>query len=333
MTVVLKCFFLAIFISSGAVAAGDSSLTIPHNTDAKDVLLKMTQAMKTLNYQGTVAFLKNGRLEPMKYFHAVEKGVEQERLLSLNSPLREIIRDSDRVSCLFKARHQLIVDQRPFERSFLIDIPANLDALDAIYNITVVGEAYVAMLPVLVIAIQPKDNFRYARKIWVDKQHFLPLKVLVYDLANEAIEQLVFTEFQLKDTLPLVDAKLLNAVNPPPSVHPLPIQKSDQANFVLTNLPQGFHELFFTRKPMHNSDQQVDHLLMSDGFASVSIYMENKNAATQPELYAQGGVQSVGTVNFISRTLGDFEFTVMGEVPAETVKLIADGIKLRDLKN
>ncbi len=289
--------------------------------------------MKTLNYQGTVAFLKNGRLEPMKYFHAVEKGVEQERLLSLNSPLREIVRDADRVSCLFKARHQLIVDHRPFERSFLIDIPANLDTLDAIYNITVVGEEDVAMLPALVIAIQPKDNFRYARKIWVEKQHFLPLKVLVYDLANEAIEQLVFTELQLKETLPLVDVKFLNAVNPPPPVHPLPIQKSDQANFVLANLPQGFQELFFTRKPIHNSDQQVDHLLMSDGFASVSVYMENKNAASQPELYGQGSVQSIGTVNFISRTLGDFEFTVMGEVPAETVKLIADGIKLRDLKN
>ncbi len=333
MTAVLKFFFLALFLSSGAVNAEDSSLTIPHNTNGKDVLIKMTQAMKTLNYQGTVAFLKNGRLEPMKYFHAVEKGVEQERLLSLNSPLREIVRDADRVSCLFKARHQLIVDHRPFERSFLIDIPANLDALDAIYNITVVGEEDVAMLPALVIAIQPKDNFRYARKIWVEKQHFLPLKVLVYNLANEAIEQLVFTELQLKETLPLVDVKFLNAVNPPPPVHPLPIQKSDQANFVLANLPQGFQELFFTRKPIHNSDEQVDHLLMSDGFASVSVYMENKNAASQPELYGQGSVQSIGTVNFISRTLGDFEFTVMGEVPAETVKLIADGIKLRDLKN
>lgn len=327
---VLKCFFLALSIFTGTAAAGDSRLLPP---EAKQVLIKMTQAMEALNYQGTVAFLKNGKLEPMKYFHAVDKGVEQERLLSLNSPLREIIRDADRVSCLFKATQQLVVDQRPFERSFLIDIPANLDALDGIYNIVVVGEENIAMLPAFVIAIYPKDNFRYARKIWVEKQHFLPLKVVVYDLANEVLEQLVFTELQVKDALPLVDAKFLDAVNPAPPVHQLQIQKSDQANFVLNALPPGFREIFFTRKPMHNSDQQVDHLLMSDGFASVSIYMENKNAAMQPELYAQGGVQSIGTVNFISRTLGDFEITVMGEVPADTVKLIADGIKLRDLKN
>jgi sigma-E factor negative regulatory protein RseB len=55
--------------------------------------------------------------------------------------------------------------------------------------------------------------------------------------------------------------------------------------------------------------------------------MENKSAAVQ------SGHQSVGAVNSYSRTINNYQLTVMGEVPAETVKLIGEGVKLRDLKD
>ena len=55
------------------------------------LLSAMTQAMTELNYQGTVAIFKNDKLDTLQYFHSVQNGVEQERLLSLNSPLREVI--------------------------------------------------------------------------------------------------------------------------------------------------------------------------------------------------------------------------------------------------
>jgi len=342
--IVIKCFFLAsLFLSIGLLSPGtalgkDPELNPPKAIDiqsGKQFLLHMTQAMQTLNYQGTVAFLRNGKLEPMKYFHAAHNGVEQERLLSLNSPLREVIRDAGKVSCLYKVTQQLVVDHRPFERSFLVDLPKNLDELDAIYSIDVVGEENIAMLPAYVIAITPKDTLRYARKIWLGKQQFLPLKVVVYGLADgvisdEALEQMVFTDLEVTDTLPFVDVRKPDPGNPVQNIYKLQAQSSNQAGFIASRLPQGFREIFFTRRPMHNSEQPVDHLLLSDGLASVSIYMEHKNSEIQPESYISKNVQSVGAVNFFSRTLGDFELTVMGEVPAETVKLIAEGIKLRD---
>ncbi|TAL49673.1 MAG: negative regulator of sigma E activity [Methylovulum sp.] len=341
---VIKCFFLVLlFLSTGILSTGkvlgkDSGISRPESVEAqsgKQLLLKMTQAMQVLNYQGTVAFLRNGKLEPMKYFHAADNGVEQERLLSLNSPLREVIRDAGKVSCLYKATQQLVVDHRPFERSFLVDLPKNLDELDAIYNIDVVGEENIAMLPAYVIAISPKDNLRYARKLWLSKQHFLPLKVVVYDLLDSAfldkgLEQLVFTELEVTDKLPFVDVRKADANNPVQAIYKLQAQSSNQAGFTASRLPQGFKEIFFTRRPMHNSGQPVDHLLLSDGLASVSVYMEHKNNAIQSETNSSKSVQSVGAVNFYSRTLGKFELTVMGEVPAETVKLIAEGVMLRE---
>jgi sigma-E factor negative regulatory protein RseB len=321
MTLV-KRFFVVLLLSTGIVLAGEAELNAQH------LLLNMSHAMAVLNYQGTVAFLKNGKLEPMKYVHAAAKGVQQERLLSLNSPLREIVRDGGEVSCLFKETQQSIVDHRPFERSFLVDIPNNLDEMGAIYQFEVVGEENVAMLPTYVVAIQPKDNARYPRKIWIEKKQFLPLKIVLYDNSGTPIEQVVFTEIEVKSALPFVDVKFPDdAANATQHIHQLQQKSSDQAAFIVTGLPKGFREVFFTRKPMHNAEQPVDHMLLSDGFTSVSIYMESKNPAMH------SGFQSVGAVNSYTRTINNYQLTVMGEVPAETVKLIAEGIKLRDLKD
>lgn len=313
----VKRFFLVLLLSTKTVFAADLE------PNARQALTKMTHAMRVLNYQGTVAFLRNGKLETMKYFHAAEKGIEQERLLSLNSPLREIIRDADKVSCLFKSTQQVVVDHRPVGRSFLIDLPQNLDELDTIYDFKVVGEEDVAMLPAYVVAIQPKDDFRYIRKIWIEQRQFLPLKVAVYDLSGAVLEQVVFTDLEVKEVLPFVEAKFGEATGAVKHIHQLQAQASEQAAFVVNNLPLGFEEIFFTRRPMHNSNQPVDHLLLSDGFAAVSVYMENKNTTMQQ------GLQSVGAVNSFSRTIDDWQLTVMGEVPAKTVKFIAEGIKLR----
>ncbi len=320
MTVV-KRFFVVLLLSIGIVSARESELK------GQQVLEKMNHAMEVLNYQGTVAFLKNGKLEPMKYVHAADKGVQQERLTSLNSPLREIVRDAGKVSCLFKETQRMIVDHRPFERSFLVDVPKNLDEMGDIYQFEMVGEENIAMMPSYVVAIQPKDNARYPRKIWIEKKQFLPLKVVLYDNSGVPLEQVVFTEIEVKDVLPFVDKKFSDDARLAQHIHQLQSQTSEQATFILPELPKGFREVFFTRKPMRNSEQPVDHLLLSDGFTSVSIYMEKKSAAME------SGLQSVGAVNSFSRTINKYQLTVMGEVPAETVKTIAEGIKLRGLQD
>ena len=310
--ILVNAIFLVLFASIGLASAGESEL------EARQLLVKMSHAMEVLNYQGTVALLRNGKLEPMKYVHAAEKGIEQERLTSLNSPLREIIRGAGQVSCLFKETQQTLVDYRPFERSFLLDVPSNLDDTGAVYQFEIVAEENVAMLPSYVVAVQPKDKARYSRKIWVEKQQFLPLKAVVYDNAGLPLEQVVFTDIEVKDALPFIAFKRQDAANQ--------AQSSDQAAFVVTALPKGFREIFFTRKPMHDAGLPVDHLVLSDGFTSVSVYMENKNPTMQ------SGLQAIGAVNSYSRTLNNYQLTVMGVAPAETVKLIAEGIKLRDSK-
>lgn len=307
-------FLIALMLVSAPVRAIEPELS------AQDILAKMHQAMAALNYQGTVAFLKNDRLEPMKYAHAAALGVQQERLQSLNSPLREIVRDTDKVSCIFKDSQHITLDYRPFEHSFLVDVPNDLDAASNSYQFERLGEENIAMLDTYVVAIIPKDQARYPRRIWVEKQQFLPLKAVLYDHTGKALEQWMFTDFAVKDNIPFV------TVNSPAAT--LPLQDSStaptHAAFEVTALPLGFSEIYFTQQHLHPSEPPVDHLLLSDGFTTVSVYMEHTRVGMP------SGLKALGAVNAYSRSLNNYPVTVMGEVPVETVKLIADGIKLKE---
>ena len=315
-------FFSMILAGLASATSLDAGISPQPMLSAQKALSNMVTAMQTLNFQGTVVFMRNGKLEPMKYFHAINEGREQERLLSLNSPLREIVRDAKQVRCLYKSTQTLNVDYRPFERSFLIDIPDDLQALNAVYEILLTGQEDIALRPSYVIALKPKDNLRYPRTVWLDTQHFLPLKIATYDFTNTIIEQKVFTDLQIVVEIALVETQQPKAMSPQLS--------TIEREFIIASLPKGFKEIYFTRRPLHNS-QPVDHLLLSDGLAFVSVYWE-KNAKNHPAPpQTDKHVQSLDTVNFFSRTLDTNELTVMGEVPAETVKAIAEAVELKKI--
>lgn len=300
-----------------------SSTAYSSQLTAQQWLERMSRAMKTLNYKGTVIFMKNGQIDTMKYSHSVDNGIEQERLSSLNSPLREVTRKSNEVSCLFKETSQKVINHHPIDSSFIVNLPQKLSNLDKLYSLVLDGQESVAMQPAQIIDIQPKDPLRYARKIWIEPQHFLPLKVEAYNLDGSILEQVVFTELNVDNNQEAQSGESDDNQLHIKHIHTAQAEPIENAPFVLKNWPDGFETIFFIRNSLQKSEKAVDHLLISDGFSSVSVYLEPKQ-----EKGIQG-LHTLGSVNSFSRVLGDFQVTVLGEVPAKTVELIADGIALR----
>ncbi|NJA06809.1 MucB/RseB C-terminal domain-containing protein [Methylomonas sp. UP202] len=288
-------------------------------------LENMSLAMKTLSFQGTIIFMKNGQLDTMKYHHLVENGVEQERLTSLNSPMREVVRKSNEVTCIFKETQQKIVNHHPLDSSFIINMPRNTAGLEKNYQLGLEGQEAVAMLPTQIVTIQPKDDLRYIRKIWIDTQFYLPLKVEVYNLDGTTLEQVVFTDLSRDGVGTAAPAAATGDDSRfhTKHIHTSQAEPLEQAPFELKQWPPGFEPVFFIRNSIEKSGKAVDHLLISDGFATVSVYREAKEA--------QGieGLHTLGSVNSVSRILGEQQITVLGEVPAKTVEMIAAGIVLR----
>lgn len=315
MNVLQRLLFL-LFINLSTASANEPA--------GVEWLEKMSQAMKVLNYRGTVAFMKNGHLDTMKYSHATQDGKEQERLLSLNSPLREVIRDSGKVSCTFKETQKRVVNHRPVSQSFIIDLPKQIESLSALYSVEVVGEESVAMRPAKIINVQPRDAYRYSRKIWLDTEWLLPLKVEIYNEDGDVLEQVVFTDINVEQQIPFAKAEEFESGQNIKHIHQAESESFEQASFEMDNLPVGFAKVFFTRMSMHKSSRSVDHLLLSDGFSSISIYLDDKNEEIE------SGLHALGSVNSYTRLFGDIQVTVLGEVPAQTVEFIARGIRVNN---
>lgn len=315
----MRCFVFGIWLLGAC-----SVFAAENEPNAIQALVNMTDAMTKLNFQGTVAFLKNGNLETLKYFHAVDNGKQQERLLSLNSPLREVVRADGMVSCIFKNSEKILVDHRPFGRSFLIDLPDNIQSLTQFYNLFITGDEQVAMLPTYVVHVQPKDQFRYARKIWLEKQLFLPLKIEVYSSDNTTLQQVIFTDVEVKDQLAFVDLKKAAEGKKVEHIHKMQSLPEEQAKISFSQIPAGFEVKFFMRMTMHNSKQEVEHLLLTDGFSAISVYLD------QEKQDMPLGPRSVGAINAYSKQLDNYLLTVMGEVPQKAVEYIANSIRLRE---
>lgn len=284
------------------------------------LLTAMQQAMTQLNYQGTVAILKNDKLDTSHYFHSNQNGVEQERLVALNSPLREVVRDNEKVSCLFKASQEIIIDHKPARQAFLLNLPNDPGNLLQFYDLTKNGEDQIALQTADQVEIKPKDQFRHTRKIWIAQDSKLPLKFEVLDFTGSTLEQVQFTDLRvvqdLKNVVLSDNAKSVH------HIHQFEDLGLEKVPFQFKQLPAGFEKKSYTRTRLPSGKQSVDQLLLSDGLSSVSIYLEKKNQTAHPSL------QTAGAVNSFSRVVNDHLITVIGDVPAVTVEFIAQSISM-----
>jgi len=237
--------------------------------------------------------------------------------------MREVIREAGTVRCVFKKTNKNVLNHRPINDSFIIDLPDDFSNITAAYQLLVGEEESVVMRPAYVVSVEPIDGYRYRRKIWIDKASFLPLKTEVYDLSEVTVEQVVFTNIEVGSQLTFVNTEDVSKGVDVKHVHQSELAPIHEASFILQNLPLNFYLVFFTHMNREDSTQGVEHVLLSDGFSSVSVYKEAKADDTQE------GLQTLGSVKSFTHVIDNFQITVMGEVPARTVQFIAQGVKLK----
>ena len=293
--------------------------------DAKAWLAATKQAVSHLNYRGTVAHLKDNRIESLQVLHRMSNGVEQERLLSVNTPMREVIRNAEKVTCYFPDSRSMSVETKPLRQSFLLDLPTDLTALSRHYTLSLGGTEHVAQRLARLVRIDPLDDYRFGRRIWVDVESKLPLKYELIDENGQVVEQMVFNSLSVEDSIPAQELSASTQFDGSWKVKQHETLPADSLIWTLDGVPDGFQMMSYTRLKRGPGNRAIDHILLSDGFSSVSIYIDelmNEFFTAQP--------RKVGGINSYTRKLDKYLVTVMGEVPAKTVQSIANGIHQQD---
>lgn len=210
--------------------------------DPREWLQRMTRALATRNYDGTFFHLSNGQVEAMRIVHRVRDGHVTERLQSLEGSGREYVRDNDRLTCYLPDKHKILVATRQSRGPFLSSLPHFGSGADRFYRIESLPQGRVLGRAVRVIAVSPKDQYRFGYRLWLDQKTAMPLKTQLCDSRGQVIEQILFAKLDMPQTIPDRDLKPTVSTADMRWVIQSPSQRASPAiaAFRASELPPGF---------------------------------------------------------------------------------------------
>lgn len=288
------------------------------DTNSRDWLVAMSQAMHQLNYEGELIYQQGQRLEILHQKHWVEAAGEHEQLTNLNGPLRELVRDKEGARCRLSNNESVAVSRLSALTGFPSLTSLADEGLERFYRIEFTEQARLAGRETQGIEIRPKDELRYGFRIYLDRENQLPLKQMLLDAQGEPLMSLIYS--RLVVTRPTHPGSIRQPVPEQPKIAGLsgPAPRGS-SGWNLSALPPGFRVVW---QKSHPTEEGLDHLVLSDGLASVSLYVA-ADARTGLE-----GPLHLGITGAYGRRLGKFQITAVGEVPEAALRWMAEAVRL-----
>jgi len=310
----------AALFSAGPALAGE-------RVEPRQMLERMTTAMSQMTYQGTFVYVQGDKIETMRITHVSDRDGVRERLVAVSGPPREVLRDSSGVRWVL-ADDRSVFEDSAFNRSFFPELPLDQnDQTELSYSLKLGSRARIAGHYARNLKVLPKDRYRYGYSLWLEEHSGLLLKWEMIDSKQRPLAQLMFTDVRLGSEVDVNELKPTTQLKKFKTVaSELPsgrgLSKSTP-RWLPERLPPGFQ--LTAHRALGQQDQGVyEHLVYSDGLATISVYIESAGPDSKP----QAGVKRLGTTHAFSRMTDDLLITVVGEVPAITVKFIGNAVKI-----
>jgi sigma-E factor negative regulatory protein RseB len=213
-----------------------------------------------------------------------------------------------------------------YQRSpFPISLPQELDELEQNYRFKMLGKDRVAGMKTQVIAIQPRDGLRFGYKLWLEQKTAMVLRSAILNEKGHALEQLMFTDWQVKPEIDdvLVSPPDIKATIPPPASGKNGQLEKQEPDWMFRELPQGFKQFMYNRFTGASDKHLTEHIVLTDGLATVSVFLEP--LAGSPPLLK--GAAQMGAMNAYGAVINKHQALVVGEVPQATVQKIASALQ------
>ena len=289
-------------------------------------LQRIYSATQRLSYTGTFVYQHDDQVESSRITRLVDASGPVEKLEIMDGMPREIIRSRDQVVCYLPSIMTVKIDKIGARRPFPLILPDQIKDLTESYVVRKAGVERVAGYDCQVIVLEPKDTLRYGQKLCADLATGMLLKAKTYNEKHEMLETFAFTQLKIgghidRDQVTsrfVADAKGWHVEDS----DPVPADLA-HAGWTVRSQPPGFRKVTELTRTL-NGASGVGHIVFSDGLAAVSVFIEPgaaRNAARQPGLSRQGAI------NVFSRRVDSHWVTVVGEAPAESVKMIANAVE------
>lgn len=290
------------------------------------LLNKAAGAAQKLGYSGTFMYQSGGKSETSRIVHFLEGGKEYERLEVLDGSPREVVRRDNEIRCYLPERKLVIVEKRGQRRAFPALLPVGLGGIAENYGIRSGAMERVAGFDAHSVVLEPKDEFRYGYQLWIESSSGLLLKSVLLGEKGDKLESFAFTQLQIGAAPGREIARSRFEGQSDWRIHDHQATESRQEDLpwlFRSQLP-GFRKTAALRRLASGDLPDSFHVVFSDGLAAVSVFIESlAGRKDMPE----PGMTTMGAINVYQRIVGDHAVVVMGEVPAQTVRKLGDGIE------
>nr|WP_318384681.1 sigma-E factor regulatory protein RseB [uncultured Enterobacter sp.] len=285
------------------------------------LLQQMNLASQSLNYELSFVSINKQGVESLRYRHARLDNQPLAQLLQMDGPRREVVQRGSEISYFepglepFTLNGDYIVDSLPSL------IYTDFKRISAIYDFISVGRTRIADRLCEVIRVVARDGTRYSYIVWLDAETKLPMRVDLLDRDGETLEQFRVIAFSVNAQVGTSMQTLAKASLPP--LLSVPTGDKIDFNWSPAWLPQGFSEVSSSRRKLPTVDMPVESRLYSDGLFSFSVNVNRANQNSTDQMLRTGR-------RTVSTTVRDnAEITVVGELPPQTAKRIADSLKFK----
>lgn len=274
---------------------------------ALDWLNRAAAAAKQQNYSGVYVYHHGEHVEVLRVFHRTHAKGEMEKVEVMDGAPRQFLRINNDVYCHLPDGKHVRLERNAPRRFFPALLPAQPARLLDYYEAKLGGSERVAGRACQVVTLEPRDGYRYAFNLWLDKQTGLPLKSRIVNDHGGVVSMFVFSEIQIGKA---PDVQLFRNDLAGKQIQKASLDQRAELAWSVTP-PPGFEQVQEAVRTLPGKPAPVTHLVFSDGLSVLSMFVE----PVDPQLQRLQGLSAEGTIGVYAREVDGYTVTTLGEVP------------------
>lgn len=274
-------------------------------------LNRAAAAAKQLNYSGVYVYHHGEHVEVLRVLHRSDAGGEQEKIEVLDGTPRQFLRINSDIYCHQPDGRHVRLERNTVRRFFPALLPAQPARLLDFYDVRLGGSERVAGRVSQVVLLEPRDGYRHAYNLWLDKQTGLPLKSRIVNGNGGVVSMFVFSEIQIGKA---PDAGLFRNDMRGKQIQQASLDRPAEGGWDVA-APPGYERVQEALRPLPGKKSPVTHMVFSDGLSVLSMFVE----PVDPQGQAMHGLSAEGAIGVYARQVDGHTVTVLGEVPSQAL--------------
>ena len=292
-------------------------------------LMRMHEASRGRTYVGTFVVLAGGTLSSARIWHVCDGEQQVERVESLTGAPRSTFRRNDQVMTFLPDSRVVVEEKRESLGLFPNFLQSSDSSIAQFYRAHATQGERVAGFDADVLNLRPQDDWRFGYRVWSEKKTGLVLKLQTLDGQGRVLEQAAFSELQLDVPVSLIQLTQMMGKTAGYRIERPELVKTTAVaeGWVLKNTVPGFKSMSCYKRLVAGAGathhKNTLQWIFSDGLASVSLFVE----AFDPGRHSQPVNLALGATHTLTRRIGDWWLTAVGEVPPLTLAAFAQGLE------